>query len=140
MSLDRNEIAKLIPHTGLMVLLDRVVTYDATSITCWTESHLRLDNPLRRDNTLPAMAGIELAAQAMAVHGRLTRGETRTRKGLLGSLRDVSVNCQRLDDVRGALAIDVKMLSGSTKGGIYSFRISSEDGELLLGRAAVFFQ
>ena len=140
MSLDRSEIAKLIPHTGLMVLLDRVIACDATSIACWTESHLRLDNPFRRNNTLPAIAGIEIAAQAMAVHGRLTRGEASTRKGLLGSLRDVSVNCARLDDVRGPLVVDVNMLSGASKGGIYSFCISAEHRELLLGRAAVFFQ
>jgi predicted hotdog family 3-hydroxylacyl-ACP dehydratase len=140
MLLDRNQIAELIPHTGLMVLLDRVITCDAASITCWTESHLRVDNPLRRNNRLPAIAGIEIAAQAMAVHGRLTRGETRTRKGLLGSLRDVSVNCDRLDDVHAPLLVDVTMLSGGSKGGIYAFRIRSEHRELLLGRAAVFFQ
>jgi predicted hotdog family 3-hydroxylacyl-ACP dehydratase len=139
MPLDRIEIAKLIPHTGLMVLLDCVLTCNATCITCWTESHLRLDNPLRRDNTLPAMAGIEIAAQAMAVHGRLTRDKLSTRKGLLGSLRDVLVNCDRLDDVLEPLVIDVELLGGGSKGGIYSFCISAGHRDLLLGRAAVFF-
>jgi predicted hotdog family 3-hydroxylacyl-ACP dehydratase len=139
MPLERAEIESLIPHTGAMVLLDRVLSWDATSISCWTESHLRPDNPLRRNDILPAIAGIEIAAQAMAVHGRLTRGEGPARKGLLGSLRDVAVNSVRLDDVRGPLVIEVRMLSGGSKGGIYSFCISSEHRELLAGRATVFF-
>jgi predicted hotdog family 3-hydroxylacyl-ACP dehydratase len=122
-----------------MVLLDRVLDWDATSISCWTESHLRQENPLRRNGILRAVAGIEIAAQAMAVHGRLTGGEAPTKKGLLGSLRDVVVNRERLDDIGAPLLIDVKTLTRSSRGGIYSFCISAERRQLLLGRATVFF-
>jgi predicted hotdog family 3-hydroxylacyl-ACP dehydratase len=139
MSLDRDQIVKIIPHTGSMVLLDRVLTWDETSISCWTESHLRLDNPLRRNSTLPAIAGIEIAAQAMAVHGRLTRGDAPTRKGLLGGLRDVAINSARLDDIGAPLLIEVKMLTGSGRGGIYVFGVSVDRRRLLHGRATVFF-
>lgn len=139
MPLERADIETLIPHTGSMVLLDRVLTWDATSILCWTESHLRPDNPLRRHNTLPAIAGIEIAAQAMAVHGRLTRGETQTRQGLLGGLRDVAVNSARFDDISAPLLVEVKKLAGDKRGGIYLFCISVDRRELLHGRATVFF-
>ena len=138
--LERDEIEKLIPHAGAMVLLDRVIDWDPASILCWTESHLRLDNPLRRDDMLPAVAGIEIAAQAMAIHGRLTSGGTQ-RKGVLGSLRDVRLNVDRLDTCGTALLVYADLHGGNGRGRVYSFSVHTADGVglQLEGRASVFF-
>ena len=47
--------------------------WDATSITCLSHRFSAPDNPLRRaDGRLGTTCGIEVAAQAMALHGRLT--------------------------------------------------------------------
>jgi predicted hotdog family 3-hydroxylacyl-ACP dehydratase len=138
MSLDRGQISELIPHAGSMVLLDRVVDWNSVSISCLTESHLRPDNPLRRDGMLPAVAGIELAGQAMAIHTRLTSdGPKRT--GVLGSLRDVQVNCDRLDTCDVPLIVSARLLSGGGGGRMYSFGIHAGDSALIDGRASVFF-
>ena len=138
--LERDEIETLIPHAGAMVLLDRVIDWDPASILCWTESHLRLDNPLRRDDMLPAVAGIEIAAQAMAIHGRLTGNETQ-RKGVLGSLRDVRLNVDRLDTCGTALLVYADLRGGNGRGRVYSFSVHAADGIglQLEGRASVFF-
>jgi|SRR5882724_8622394 len=138
--LERDEIEKLIPHAGAMVLLDRVIDWGPASIRCWTESHLRLDNPLRRDDMLPVVAGIEIAAQAMAIHARLTSGGTKA-KGVLGSLRDVRLNTDRLDTCGTALLVYADLRGGDGRGRVYSFSVRAVDGvnSQLEGRASVFF-
>ena len=131
------EIARLIPHSGSMVMLDRVVDWHRGNISCWTEAHLRLDNPLRRDGILPAVAGIEIAGQAMAVHGRLI-SEGPQRKGLLGGLRDIRLNVSRLDDLHVPLVVDAQLLGGNSGGRIYLFKVCADLRILLEGRASVF--
>jgi predicted hotdog family 3-hydroxylacyl-ACP dehydratase len=121
-----------------MVMLDRVLDWNSESISCSTESHLRLDNPLRRDDILPAVAGIEIAGQAMAIHGSLT-SDSLKRLGLLGSLRDVRLNRDRLDTCSAPLSVDAKLLSRGGGGRIYSFRIGASGEVYLEGRASVFF-
>ena len=64
-------IDALVPQQGAMCLLDEVVSFDDRSVVCRTSSHLAPGNPLRCDGRLPAIAGIEYGAQAMAVHGAL---------------------------------------------------------------------
>ena len=66
--LSKAALCRLIPHQGTMCLLDTVERWDDTSITCTTASHRDATNPLRRDNQLEAICGLEYAAQAMAVH------------------------------------------------------------------------
>ena len=69
--LDRTAIAARIPHQGDMCLLDTVRDWNASIIQCTASSHRRADNPLRNDAQLGIAAGIEYAAQAMALHGGL---------------------------------------------------------------------
>lgn len=138
MPLERTDIERLIPHAGTMVLLDRVADWNATGITCVTEAHLRSENPLRRDGSLPAVAGVEIAGQAMAVHGALLRHGP-LRHGRLASLRDVRIQGRRLDTVTEPIVITALLLNSNDKGCIYSFRLSAGALQLLSGRATVFF-
>ena len=98
--LGRDEILTLIPHGGAMCLLDEVLDWDAAAIHCLSHRYRAPDNPLRRaDGTLGSACGIEIAAQAMAVHGRLTApAEGTPVPGYLVSLRDVRLASPRLDD------------------------------------------
>ena len=75
------DIATLIPHTGAMVLLDRVEAWDTDGILCRARSHLDDDNPLRRDGRLAACCGLEYALQAAALHGALIAGGVPQRAG-----------------------------------------------------------
>ena len=138
MALNRSEIARLIPHSGAMCLLDGVVEWDATRIRCVSRSHRDADNPLRSDGRLSALCGIEYAAQAMAVHGGLAGNiGSRPRAGYLVSLRDVVCRQQRLDTLDGDLVVDAAQLMGDHNRVIYQFTLHAGALEVLSGRATV---
>ncbi len=77
MRLNRAWIEARIPHQGRMCLLDEVVECNAQYIRCATATHRAPDNPLRSHGRLGSAAGIEYAAQAMALHGALAGTATR---------------------------------------------------------------
>lgn len=64
--LKNTDIADLMPHSGEMVLLDRVIGYD--DISASAELVVRDDGLLGDGKTVPAWAGIEYMAQAIAVY------------------------------------------------------------------------
>src|SRR3569833_2628574 len=104
MRLDRNQIAKRIPHQGSMCLLDCVEEWNEQHARCRASSHRSADNPLRAHGRLAAACAIEYAAQAMAVHGALLASETYPpRRGFLASVRGAPLHAVRLDTVRGDL-------------------------------------
>lgn len=121
-----------------MCLLDAVLDWDDTRITCRATSHADPDNPLRADGRLGAANGIEYAAQAMAVHGALLAGDDGApRQGYLTSVRGVTLHVARLDDLAGALQIAAERLSGDTNHILYQFSVNHAGRCLLEGRAAV---
>jgi predicted hotdog family 3-hydroxylacyl-ACP dehydratase len=138
MRMTRAEIAGLIPHAGAMCLLDGVVEWNENRIRCVSRSHLDTANPLRAGGRLPAVCGIEYAAQAMAVHGGLAGGtRARPRTGYLASVRDMACRRERLDDLEGDLVIEAERVMGDEDRVIYEFRLSVGGAEVLSGRAAV---
>ena len=138
MLVTRAQIAGLIPHTEPMCLLDGVVQWDARRIVCVSRSHRDADNPLRTDGRLPAVCGVEYAAQAMAVHGGLAGGFVRKpRAGYLASLRDVECLRDCLDDLDGDLVVEAERLAGDGAHVIYGFRLRVGDVEVLSGQALV---
>ena len=135
-------LCQLIPHHGSMCLLDTVERWDGTSILCTTTSHRDAANPLRRDNQLEAVCGLEYAAQAMAVHvGLLEQGEERRLAvGYLGAVKNLMLRASRLDVVKGDLTVQATRLVGEGGCFIYTFRVSAERQELLDGRASIFLK
>lgn len=135
-------LCRLIPHHGRMCLLETVERWDGTSILCTAASHRDATNPLRRDNQLEAICGLEYAAQAMAVHvGLLEQGkERRLAVGYLGAVRNLMLRAARLDDVKGDLTVQATRLVGEAGSFIYAFRISVERQALLDGRASIFLK
>jgi len=135
-------LCQLIPHHGTMCLLDTVERWDETSILCTTASHRDATNPLRRDNRLDAICGLEYAAQAMAVHvGLLQQGkDRRLAVGYLGAVKKLILQATRLDDVKENLTVQATRLVGEVDCFIYAFRVSAERQELLEGRASIFLK
>jgi len=135
---DKAAIAKVIPHTGSMCLLDGVLECDAQRIRCISSSHRDADNPLRSGNELSALCGIEYAAQAMAVHGVLG-GQIAHKPGTgyLVSLRDVTCKTMRLDTLHDDLIIDAEKIMGDEARVIYRFTLHSGQHEIMSGRATV---
>jgi predicted hotdog family 3-hydroxylacyl-ACP dehydratase len=137
--IERSAIAGLVPHAGAMCLIDRVLYWDAAGITCTAASHRLAGNPLARRGAIAAICGVEYAAQAMAIHGRLVEPTAaRPRAGFLASLRDVACAVDRLDLVDGDLMIAAERLFGDGDSVIYRFTVHGDHDRLLLsGRAAV---
>jgi predicted hotdog family 3-hydroxylacyl-ACP dehydratase len=138
MPVGKAQIAGMIPHQGRMCLLDEVTQWDAATIRCIGRSHRDAENPLRAGAELPALCGIEYAAQAMAVHGRLSAAVMeKPRAGYLASVSDVLCSTRRLDDLEGDLVIEAERLAGDGARVLYSFRIFAGSTQVLSGKAAV---
>ena len=136
--LARAEIARMIPHAGRMCLLDEVSAWDASTIRCLARSHRDAANPMRAGGELPALCGIEYAAQAMAVHGRLSSTiHSRPAAGYLASVSDVVCTVRRLDDLDAELVIEAEKLAGDDGRVLYRFALSSGPNEILQGKATV---
>lgn len=132
------DIAKLIPHSGTMCLLHGIVECDTQHIRCISSSHRDHHNPLRADNELAALCGIEYAAQAMAAHGAwIGQTGSRPRAGYLTSVRDVICHTMRLDTLQQDLIIDAEKIMGDETHVIYQFTLSAGLDQIMRGRASV---
>ena len=141
MKIDRTWIQRHIPHQGSMCLLEAVTYWSDTDIQCSAYSHEALDNPLRNAHGLPISAGIEYAAQAMAVHGALLAPVDQLPEvGYLTSVRNVEWWTPRLDDVGFEITVQATRLSGNEVSLLYDFSILCHDRLLLRGRAGVMIK
>jgi predicted hotdog family 3-hydroxylacyl-ACP dehydratase len=144
-TLERDGIARRIPHQGAMCLLDRVIAWDRNQIACEASGHRAASNPLRAFGRLGASCGVEYAAQAMAVHGALIAeaeaidgGTSLTPKtGYLAGIRGLTLYVERLDDLPGLLAISAERLSGDGSTILYGFSLHAGTKLLVSGRAMV---
>ena len=134
----RDGIAAIIPHAGNMCLLDGVLTWDVDAIRCVSVTHHSPHNPMRVNDRLSAINGIEYAAQAMAVHGALVKhGGVTPRAGYLASIRDVVCHCRDLDEHAGELTVDARQIFSDGDHVLYEFKLRAGDTVVLSGRAAV---
>lgn len=136
-AIHKAEIRTLIPHSGLMCLLDEVMQWDDRSIVCITNSHRDPTNPLRRGGRLSAVHAFEYGAQAAAVHGGLrarAAGATAP-PGYLAALRNARLHATRLDDIDGPLEIFASRLFGDNANTVYECRVSA--GNTVIAEARV---
>jgi predicted hotdog family 3-hydroxylacyl-ACP dehydratase len=148
MRLNRAWIESNIPHQGRMCLLDEVLEWDAGRIRCRAGTHRTTDNPLRSKGSLGIAAGIEYAAQAMAVHGALAGGadtgdvgtpQARSEAGFLAGLRDIRMQVLRIDDLEADLYCDALLIAGNRDCALYEFALQAGGRQLLSGRGTVIF-
>ncbi len=143
MTLDHAGIARLIPHSGSMCLLERLQSWDATRIACIATNHRDATHPLRTASGLLVPCAIEYAAQAMALHGALIGQDagSAASPGFLASARGVQFHVLRLDDLPAAspdeLQIGAVRQSGDARQILYSFTVHHDGRVLAEGRAAV---
>jgi predicted hotdog family 3-hydroxylacyl-ACP dehydratase len=137
--INKAEIRALIPHSGLMCLLDEVTQWDDRSITCVSNTHRDPANPLRRDGRLSALHAFEYGAQAAAVHGGLrarSLGEIAP-PGYLAALRDAHLHVTSLDDIRSPLQIRANRLFGDGANTVYECCVSAGEGLIAEGRVTI---
>jgi predicted hotdog family 3-hydroxylacyl-ACP dehydratase len=133
--LNRADIERRVPHAGAMCLLDTVTQWDATSIVGQAAAPAR-DHPLARDGGVPAVAAVEYAAQATAVHGSLLDDAAAPRAGMLAKLSDVEL---APGFITGALDIRAELLSRVATGCMYSFSVHDAEICRARGRLLVAF-
>lgn len=127
-----------------MQMIDRIKIINASGLTALTRAHHRVDNPLcDRDGHLPISAGVEIAAQAMAMHGVASRKGTKRvpRPAYLVLVRNLMWTRERLDDLDDPLIVEVSHLSDDPAGALYNFTIATlATGVLMQGRLGVMYQ
>lgn len=130
-------IERMLPHTGAMVLVDEIVYADPMRIECVTSSHRSAGFPLAMDGRISSLCGIELAAQAMALHATAADPQHRPVAGRLASVSDVEVLHERLDDQPGPLRIEAALEAAIGRGSAYRFSVAAGGKVLIRGRALV---
>ncbi len=123
-----------------MVLLDRVLSCDGETILCATDSHGNPDNPLRRGGRLPAMAAVEYAAQAAALHGALNGPRAAVAGAVLGGAKGVIARVRDLAEIDQTLVVRATLLLAQDTGAIYSFAVGPQSGAAVVeGRFTVMY-
>ena len=139
MPIYKAEIRTLIPHSGLMCLLDEVLQWDNRSIACLSNTHRDPANPLRRQGRLFAVHAFEYGAQAAAVHGglRARAAGTIAPPGYLAALRDGRLHVTRLDYIHLPLRVCATRLYGEDANTVYEFVVSAASALVAEGRVTI---
>ena len=127
--INKAEIATLIPHSGNMVLIDEVSSWNETEIFCHSNTHRNLDNPLRANQQLSALNLIEYGAQAVAIHGGLLDS---SKAGFLAAIRNAQLSIQRIDQLNSELMIHATATIQTDSGVIYQLHLSDKRQQTLL--------
>jgi predicted hotdog family 3-hydroxylacyl-ACP dehydratase len=136
--LTRGQIEARLPHAGAMCLLDRVVAWDEARIVCQAAAPAA-GHPFARAQRVPAVAAVEYAAQAAALHGALLDGDREPRHGMLAKLSEVELAAGWLDGGSNALSVRAELLVRGASGCIYAFSVDDERGCRARGRLLVAF-
>lgn len=137
--LGRDAIARLIPHSGAMCLLDGLLHWNPEHIVCSADGHRDPSHPMRTASGVLAPCAIEYAAQAMALHGALigqAQGAAPS-AGYLASARGVRLHTLRLDDLPGPLTIEAVRQAGDGQQVLYRFNVTHGGEPVADGRATV---
>jgi len=125
-----NDVTELIPHTGDMVLLDRIVDYDDQGLTA--ELVVRGDGLLGGDErTVPAWVGIEYMAQTVAAYVGMKAKQANEpiRMGFLLGTRRYNSNVAAFK-VGATLTIRVEKIMQDDGLGVFDCRIQGEGVEV----------
>lgn len=134
--LDTAELYHSLPHGDDMRLLDRVVHFDADSIRCMANSHRDRENPMRIDNSLPILCGLEYAAQALALHGVLVASRSpdivlNRDQIFIVMVKGVSCRVDRLDVYDAELQVNGRIVFRQNAAAVYDFSLEA-DGDILI--------
>jgi len=123
------DVADVIPHTGDMVLLDRIIDYDDQGLTA--ELVVRGDGLLGDDQAVPAWAGIEYMAQTIAAYVGIKARQANEpiRMGFLLGTRRYSSNVAAFK-VGARLTIRAEKIIQDDGLGVFDCRIKGEAVEV----------
>lgn len=131
------DIRSLVPHSGPMVLLDRVVSVDEESLCA--EVRIRADSMFCAAGGVGAWVGLEYMAQAIAAYagyGARLRGAPVKIGFLLGSRR---YECRRpIFPVGSVLRVSVRVLHNANGLASFECRINDATEQLASANVTVF--
>lgn len=115
-------VEDLLPHSGKMVLLDRIIDYDDNSLTA--ELIVRGDGLLGSEYSVPAWAGIEYMAQAIGVYAGIMakRRQEPIKLGFLLGTRRYTGNVAEFA-VGSTLNVSVDKILQDNELGVFDCRI-----------------
>lgn len=124
-----NDVGALIPHSGSMVLLDRIIDYDDNGLTA--ELVVRGDGLLGDHEAVPAWGGIEYMAQAIAAYAGVMARQANepVRLGFLLGTRRYSSNVAAFK-VGLTLTVRVEKILQDDSLGVFDCRILGADVEV----------
>jgi predicted hotdog family 3-hydroxylacyl-ACP dehydratase len=119
------EIAELLPHTGDMIWLDKVLAWDEESVTA--ELTVRGDPVFGDSNTVPAWTGIEYMAQTIALYAGIhaKRGGEPIRLGFLLGTRRFESNVPRFR-IGSMLAVRAEKVMQDEHLAVFDCRITGD--------------
>lgn len=128
-------IAELLPHGPSMQLVDKVISCSPDKIHCQSVNHNSPEHPLKEAGRLPAMALVEYGAQAAAIHAAICQtGVGGPGEGYIGAIKDLELNCQRLESIEGPIDLYADCELASVNGAIYRFSAQASGSCLATGR------
>lgn len=133
MSFPVDKIGRHLPHAGRMVLIERVIFSNASTIRCLCHDPRDPLHPLRQGGILPVTAGIEYAAQAAALHAASGRQSNRPATGHLAILQNIQWSTDRLDLIDSDIEIIADQVSALPIGLHYRFCLNAGEHELMAG-------
>jgi predicted hotdog family 3-hydroxylacyl-ACP dehydratase len=124
-TVDILEVSELIPHSGSMVLLDRIIDCDEQGLTA--ELAVRGDGLLCDGPTVPAWAGIEYMAQTIAAYVGVKSKQANEpiRLGFLLGTRFYNSNVAAFE-VGATLTVRVEKIMQDDGLGVFECRILGE--------------
>ena len=129
-------LADLLPHGSPMCTIDQVVRHDELHLVALTQQHRDLNCVLRHAGRLSPYAGVEIAAQAAALHAAAVDPQAVTQRKVMGAVRNLEIATE-LDDLAGipqALHVAVALVQANESTVIYAFSIQAEKRELVSGK------
>ncbi|MGZ4997167.1 MAG: ApeP family dehydratase [Methylobacter sp.] len=128
-TVDVLEVAALVPHSGSMVLLDRIIDYDDQSLIA--ELVVRGDGLLGDDKAVPAWVGIEYMAQTIAAYVgvKARQANEPIRLGFLLGTRFYNSNVAAIE-VGVTLTIRVEKIIQDDGLGVFECLILGEDVDI----------
>lgn len=134
--INRDIIATMLPHSGDMVLIDNVESFDNNTLCTSITSHRRDAHPLTSNEELASVILIEYAAQAAGLHRALHAYDKKQKPTLayLASLSDVYIAPVRINIINDNLILNVNLILAEATKAIYRFKVLDNDVILCKGQ------
>lgn len=151
--IDAATIAKRIPHSGSMCLLQKALYWDDNSMLVEAVSHQEQSNPLAeyKDNKtiLSALVLPEYVSQAIALHGATLASIQKSaadvaistpRAGYLAIIPKCHFYCADLQSIKAPLRIYVSILLRQTNACFYQFGVWADKQLLAAGEVGIVLE